>query len=69
MADLETPIFCPPESYTHAHDRMLAEIYHALMDVRNRLEVLEMAAVQQSRLSRRVEALEQWHDESVTDGK
>jgi hypothetical protein len=53
MTDMDTPIFAPPESYTHA--RMLAEIHRAIMDVRNRLEVLELAVVKQARRQKEME--------------
>jgi hypothetical protein len=44
---IDTPIF-KPEHYTHATERMLAEIHKNLLDVRNRLEVLELAAWRKS---------------------
>ncbi len=68
MANIDKPIF-RPEECTHVTDRMIAEVHEVQLQIMQEVHELRLAAVQQSRLSRRVEALEQWHDESVTDGK
>ena len=76
MANIDKPIFAP-DQYTDAHDRMLAEIYKLIADVRNDIDEIRMAVVQQARrrecaiyiLEQRVQGLEQWYKQSVTDGK
>jgi len=44
-----------PENYHHVHDKMLSEIYAVLLEMRNRIERLEMAMVEQARRQKQLE--------------
>jgi hypothetical protein len=50
--DIETPIF-KPESYTDCSDRMTAELYQVVLDLRQEVHELRLAVLELNRQARR----------------
>ncbi len=54
MADIDTPIF-RPEQYTHTTDRMTAELYEVVLDLRQEVHELRLAVVEMNRRQQMME--------------